>query len=164
MIPHPPKMVLPVAVLTTLLALPASGAAQATATFESGGDDAQAVRDVVATFHDALATGDAEGALALLADDATVLEGGNLETRDEYAEHHLPADMAFAQAVPRERGEVDVTVEGRVAWATSTSTVEGSYRGREIASRTAELMVLRQEAGSWRIVAIHWSSRSLRRG
>ncbi len=67
--------------------------------------------------------------------------------------------MAFAQAVPRERGPLSVMVRGDVAWATSTSRVQGTYRDREIDARGAELAVLTRHGGQWRIEAIHWSSR-----
>ena len=123
--------------------------------------------DVAATverFHRALADGDSAAALRLLADDAVVLESGEVETRDQYRSHHLPADIAFARAVKSERGAVRVTVRGDVAWATSASSTKGEYRGRAIDSAGAELMVLVRGAdGGWRIAAIHWSSHARRR-
>lgn len=121
--------------------------------------DSAAVAAVVAAFHDALSAGDGDGALSLLTEYGRVLEGGGVETRDEYAEHHLPADTAFAQAVTRERGEVEVVVRGDVAWAVSTRRASGTWRERSIDSRTAELMVLERRPDGWRISAIHWSSR-----
>lgn len=121
--------------------------------------DSAAVSNVVAAFHEALASGDGERALSLLTDRARVLEGGGVETRDEYADHHLPADMAFAQAVTRERGDVEIVVRGDVAWAVSTSRAVGTWRERSIDSRTAELVVLERRPQGWRISAIHWSSR-----
>lgn len=124
--------------------------------------DSAAVAAVVQAYHDALAAADSTAALALLAEDAMILESGGVETRTEYRSHHLPGDMAFAAAVPRERGPIQVTVDGRIAWAVSTSSTTGSYRGRDIDSRGAELMVLSRESDGWRIRAIHWSSRSAR--
>ena len=108
-------------------------------------------------FHDALETGDREAALAMLAPDVRILEGGGVETKDHYASGHLGADMAFAQAVPAERGEATVRIVGDVAWVTSTSTRQGEYRGREIDSRGAELAILRRIDGEWKIVALSWS-------
>lgn len=124
--------------------------------------DSADVAAVVDRFHEALASGDSAAAMALLADDATVLESGGVETRAEYAGHHLGADMEFASAVARDRGDVSVTVEGDVAWTVSTSTAEGEFRGRGIRSQGAELMVLRRGPEGWKIAAIHWSSRPLR--
>jgi len=100
--------------------------------------------------------------LALLAPDAVVLESGASETRSEYRGHHLPSDMAFARAVRSTRSPIRVVVRGDAAWATSTSTSQGSYRGRPVNSTGAELMVLTREPAGWVIRAIHWSSRQRR--
>lgn len=124
--------------------------------------DSAAVARSVDRFHQALATGDSATALALLAPDAVILESGGVETRAEYRGHHLPGDIAFARAVPRQRSEIRVRVEGNAAWATSTSTVQGEFRGRQINSQGAQLMVLRRTADGWRIAAVHWSSRARR--
>jgi ketosteroid isomerase-like protein len=127
------------------------------------GDSASVAAAVVA-YHAALESGDSAAALALLAPDAVVLESGGAETRDEYRGHHLPGDIGFARAVRAERTPVRVTVQGDAAWAWSTSTTQGEYRGRPIDSVGAELMVLARGAdGRWLIRAIHWSSRARRR-
>ena len=58
--------------------------------------------------------------------------------------------MRFSQAVPRERGEIQVKLPGDVAWAYSTSITQGRIGDREINSQGAELMVLgrsRRSAG-----------------
>lgn len=124
--------------------------------------DSAAVVAVVDRYHRALADGDTVTALSLLATDAMILESGDVETRDEYRSHHLPADIQFAQAVPSPRGPVRVAIRGAVAWAISTSTTQGVYHGRAIDSQGAELMVVTRENDGWRIRAIHWSSHALR--
>jgi ketosteroid isomerase-like protein len=124
--------------------------------------DSAAVAEIVHRFHAALEAGDSATALRLLADDAIVLESGGVETKEEYRSHHLPGDIAFARAVARETGPVRVVVRGDVAWATSTSTMRGTYRDRPVNSQGVELMVLERTPEGWRIAAIHWSSRALR--
>lgn len=124
--------------------------------------DSAAVSSVVTAFHAALAAGDSAAALGLLAEDALVLESGGLETRSEYREHHLPADIGFASAVPGIRTPVRVVVLGDVAWVVGTSRTTGTYRDRPVNSAGAELMVLSRESNGWRIRAIHWSSRTVR--
>jgi ketosteroid isomerase-like protein len=124
--------------------------------------DSAAVAAVVERFHSALAAGDSIGALAMLAPDAVILENGAVETKEEYRSHHLPSDIAFARAVPSERSPLRVAVRGDVAWATSTSGARGEFRGRQINSQGAELMVLTRTPEGWKISAIHWSSRTLR--
>ena len=121
--------------------------------------DREAAAKVVQTYHEALAGGDEKAAMQLLAADAVILEGGGLETREEYLSHHLTDDIRFAQAVPSRRSPVQVTVNGDVAWATSTSETQGSFRNRAIDIVGAELMVLTRTDTGWVIRAIHWSSR-----
>ena len=126
--------------------------------------DSGDVAAIVSRYHAALASGDSSGALALLSDDAVILESGSAETRDEYRAHHLPADIEFARALPSQRAAITVRVRGDVAWASSTSTTQGEFRGRTVNSSGAELMVLSRERDGWKIRAIHWSSRTRRPG
>ncbi len=124
--------------------------------------DSADVATMMARFQSALASGDSAVALALLAPDAVILESGGVETRDDYRAHHLPADIAFARAVRGVRSPLRVYVQGDVAWATSTSTAQGEFRGRAVNSVAAELVVLTRTNEGWRIRAIHWSSRTRR--
>lgn len=125
------------------------------------GDSAEVAR-VVTAYHHAMSQGDSAAALALLSSDAVILESGGVETRDEYRSHHLPADIAFAMAVAGQRSSPRVSVRGDVAWAWSTSSSQGEFRGRPVNSAGAELMVLTRTPGGWKINAIHWSSRARR--
>jgi ketosteroid isomerase-like protein len=126
--------------------------------------DLAAIEAVVDAYHTALAKGDRDSVGRLLADEVMILESGGSEDRGHYLEHHLPGDMAFAAAVERVRGDLQIQIIGDVAWVTSTSTTKGTYREREIDSVGAELMVLAREDDGWRIRAIHWSSRPNRGG
>jgi ketosteroid isomerase-like protein len=124
--------------------------------------DSLDVANVVRAYDRALRTGDSTAALALLADDAVILESGGMETRDEYRSHHLPSDIEFARAVQGTQSPLRVRVRGDVAWVTSTSVVQGQFRGRPVNSAGAELMILTRGASGWKIAAIHWSSRARR--
>ncbi len=110
-------------------------------------------------FHEALRRGDAEAAMKLLAPDATILESGASQTREEYAREHLGEDIAFAKATSSTRLTVNVGQEGKAAWTTSTYRTSGSFEGKPIDSIGAELVVLTQTPEGWRIRSIHWSSR-----
>jgi hypothetical protein len=127
-----------------------------------GRSDSAAVADVIERFHAALAAGDSNAALALLAPDVTILESGGVENLEEYRSHHLPGDIAFARAVSRARTPITVRLAGEAAWATSTGTTQGEFRGRSINSTGAELVVLSRSERGWLIRAIHWSSRPRR--
>jgi ketosteroid isomerase-like protein len=149
-----------VAVATlTLLVISADLHAQQEAT--TAADSASVVR-VIHQFHAALEAGDSAAVLQLLSDDAVILESGDVETKQEYRSHHLPSDIAFARAVPRQTGPITVTVRGDVAWASSTGVARGRYRDRDVNSQSAELVVLQRRGDAWEISAIHWSSRTLR--
>lgn len=119
----------------------------------------ESVVAVVLAFHHALASGDAERAVLLLAPDAKILEGGSLESRGEYVEHHLIEDIKFAKAVPSRSGPLDVAINGDVAWVSSTSESKGTYDNKSISLTSAELVVLTRSSTGWLIRAIHWSSR-----
>jgi ketosteroid isomerase-like protein len=121
--------------------------------------DSADVLAVAAKFHASLAAGDSAGALALLATDVTILESGGIETLADYRAHHLSADIEYAKAVPSQRTVTLVRVIGDVAWVSATSTTQGEFRGRPVNSAGAELMVLSRDRGTWKIRAIHWSSR-----
>ena len=145
------------AAATLALAAPAVAGAQDHAAHHAA--DSAEVAATVDRFHRALASADRAGALALLTPDVQVLESGGVEDRAEYRSHHLGSDIEFARAVPSQRGPTRVRVQGDVAWATSTSTTQGTFRDRPVNSAGAELMVLVRTPQGWRIAAIHWSSR-----
>lgn len=123
--------------------------------------DSVAILGTVTAFHAALAAGDSAAALALLAPDAVILEAGELETRAQYAAHHLGADIELSRAVPSRRVTSQVHQHDAIAWVASTSTTQGTFRDRSVASQGAELMVLGRTDHGWLIRAIHWSSRRM---
>jgi ketosteroid isomerase-like protein len=143
-------------IAASLLGLAASGGLHAQ---EALGSDSATVATVIRGFHDALEQGDSAKALALLGMDARILEAGNVETRAQYAAHHLANDMAAARALEGDHTIQQLSVSGDAAWAVSRYTSRGSLGGRQVDSEGAELTVLRRTEISWEIQAIHWSSR-----
>jgi uncharacterized protein (TIGR02246 family) len=118
---------------------------------------------VVDAFHAALGSGDADAVLALLTEDVVVLETGGAErSREEYASHHLPADMTFAAATVNEVTRRAAWVEGDIAWVLTEGRTTGTFNDRPINSLGAETMILHRTADGWRIRHIHWSSRNAR--
>ncbi len=107
----------------------------------------------------ALRAGDETVLRALLAPDVIIAEGGGAErSAEEYAGHHMPADMAFTAAVEFALKKRDVIAGDGLATVISESQIHGDYKGEKIHSRMMETMVLRRIDGRWRIVHIHWSS------
>lgn len=138
--------------LCLVLLCPAAAGAQSPA------DASASAEAVVRSFHDALRSGNVALVEQLLAADAVVIEGGRIESRDEYLAHHLPADIEFAKAVPSRRIDVRSTRQGATAWVRSASTAKGMFHDRPIDLAGAELIVLSRSGPSWKIRAIHWSS------
>jgi len=117
----------------------------------------------VDAFHAALENGDTGAALALLADDVLILEGGSAErSKAEYAASHLAADAEFSAAVPNVRTHRTVRAVGDSAWVASEGRTQGQFNGRPINSLSAETIVLQRDAAGWRITHIHWSSQPVR--
>ncbi|MEN8143869.1 MAG: DUF4440 domain-containing protein [Gemmatimonadota bacterium] len=117
------------------------------------------VRATVEAFKQALRSGDAEGALALLHSEVLVYEAGHAETRDEYAEGHLAADISFLQAVESTTTQERVNLSGDMALYASEYASKGEFRGRDIDSNGTETIVLVRSDDDWKILHIHWSSR-----
>jgi ketosteroid isomerase-like protein len=117
----------------------------------------------VDSFHAALARKDRAAALALLAPDVVIFEGGGAEmSRDEYAHHHLGGDMEFVAATKTEIVDRRTGGSSELAWVITRSKTTGTFQGKAVASAGTETMLLGRDAqGDWRIVHIHWSSRRL---
>lgn len=149
-------------VVACVAMLVAAPAAMAQATGHHEAPDSAAIVSVVERFHAALARGDSADAASLLDPSAVVLESGAHESRSDYLAHHLPADIAFARAVPSTRRLRHVRFTRDAAWVVSTSRTTGRFNDRPVDSDGAELMVLTRTSSGWRIAAIHWSSRRSR--
>lgn len=120
-------------------------------------------QEVVEAFHAALDRGDEAAVRALLLPDVYIAESGGVErSMEEYAGHHMPADMAFSEAVSRNVTEMRGLESGDLAVFMSEAVSHGAFRGSEIHSRTMETMVVRRTDAGWRIAHIHWSSAPIR--
>lgn len=98
--------------------------------------------------------------LSLTTTDVTIYESGDAEnSRDEYAEHHLDADMSFARATTTTIEDRRIVDLGETALVLSRTATTGSFEGKPVPSKGVETMVLRKVDGAWRIAPIHWSSR-----
>lgn len=115
--------------------------------------------EAVEAFHAALAAGDSATVEQLLAPDVIIFESGGAERSfEEYAGHHLPADMEFSRAVASTLGVQTERIFGDTAVILSERTSHGEFRGRQVHSRMVETMILRKGDDHWRITHIHWSS------
>lgn len=65
---------------------------------QSGSIDTAGITAAVEGFHRSLVQGNRAAALALLAEDAAILESAEAQTLAEYERNHLAEDIAFARA------------------------------------------------------------------
>lgn len=130
------------------------GAEPAGAPGSLAADDPVAAIDA---FHAALRSGDGDAALARLHPKATILEGGQIETRAEYAGHHLGADMAFSAGTRTERLAREQNVAGDQAVVRTRSRIHGQFNGRPVDMVMQELVTLHRGAQGWLITHIQWA-------
>lgn len=116
--------------------------------------------ETVAAFHQALAEGKAEPAGALLAPDIQIYESGYVErSRDEYAGHHLPADIGFARDTSSKVLKQSERIAGELAVVMQESETSGKYKGTKVHLFGTETVVLERRGEQWIITHLHWSSR-----
>jgi ketosteroid isomerase-like protein len=109
-------------------------------------------------FQAALQHGDRAAVLALLAAEARISEGGHTQTRDEYAADHLGADIAFlktARITPVSLGSMPM---GDTAMVGSESDLQATVKGKPAMLRSREMLNLRKDGDSWKIVSVQWQT------
>lgn len=115
---------------------------------------------VAGAFGAALAAGDEAMVRKLLASDVLIYESGGQEASlEEYAAHHMKADMAFlagaqAHVLERKHGSND-----DLAWVATRSRITGTHKDKPVDILSTETLVLKRMPGGWRIVHVQWSSR-----
>jgi ketosteroid isomerase-like protein len=119
------------------------------------------VAAVLESFYGAIKRGDPKAAMSVIAPDAMFVESGKLETRAQYEENHLPADIDFEKQVTGKRDPLRITFKDDAAWVIATTTYDGTFEGAPVQFVSAQLMVLTRDADAWKIRSIHWSSRPL---
>ena len=120
----------------------------------------EAVIQSLSSFHQAIVENDSQKARELLSDSVRILEGGGIETKQEYLSHHFHSDGKFLSAMKREVESQNVKIEGNTAWISTQTHTWGTYSDRKLDLNSLELAVLKKEEGHWQITALHWSSAS----
>jgi len=117
------------------------------------------VLEALDNFKTAIIENDSEAASNVMADDALILDGSGMETKEEYLSHHFHSDGKFLKAMNRKILTQKISIEGNTAWVSTVSSMKGTYSEREIDLTSLELAVLKKAGSDWKITAIHWSSR-----
>jgi uncharacterized protein (TIGR02246 family) len=152
--------------LTALLSLPLTAGAhdskQDVSTKTGAVDDTtKPVVAVVDQFSTALRAADYQSVRNLLDDDVLILESGGAErSREEYMSDHAIQDALFLRDARSEIKHRTVRVAGGLAWVGTESELHAMHDGKPMTLLSTETMVLKQTNGDWRIVHIHWSSRT----
>src|SRR5690625_4707785 len=118
---------------------------------------------VAERFNTALSSGDLATVESLLAANVLILESGGAErSREEYMGHHAISDAAFLKDAHRQLLRQRARAAGEFAWVGTESELHAQKDGEPLTVQSTETMVLKQTADGWRIVHIHWSSRTRR--
>lgn len=125
----------------------------------------QEVIGVVESFGKALKAADMATITRLLDEQVLILESGGAErSREEYLGHHAISDAAFLGGATVTTKERRAQVHGDTAWVGTESEILAGQGGDARTLLSTETMVLRRQAGDWKIVHIHWSSRPKKAG
>ena len=81
-------------------------------------------------------------------------------SRNEYAAHHLKSDLKFMREMTYTLERQSGDSVGDLAWVASEATLTGESQGKAVNLSSTESLVLKKTQAGWRIVHIHWSSRS----
>jgi ketosteroid isomerase-like protein len=129
----------------------------------SVGQPSASEKNVIKTldaFHQAIFENDSQAAKNLLSESVRILEGGNIETKEEYLSHHFHSDGKFLSAMKQKVESQTVTIEGNTAWVSTQTHTWGTYSDSKLDLNSLELAVLKKGEGNWQITALHWSSAS----
>ncbi|MCI2283719.1 nuclear transport factor 2 family protein [Colwellia sp. MSW7] len=125
---------------------------------ENSGAETDAGKAII-EFHKALKLGHKKKARSLLDDNVIIFEGGGVEkSADEYANHHMLADMKYLAKIKTEVLTHNVKIVGDMAYSMSQTKSTGQVKGKYINSEGMESMVLQKNNNKWKIVHIHWSN------
>jgi len=150
------RHIVPIAALLMLPLL-----AQAEAPTIDVPEDAKAAVATVDRFFTALKAGELEKAGAELDPDVLILESGGAErSAVEYLGGHAKGDAAFLNDAHHELLRRKARTSGKFAWVASESELHVQRDGKPATIVSTETMVLRSDHAGWKIVHIHWSSRT----
>jgi hypothetical protein len=123
--------------------------------------DARAAVEAVDRFSAALVSGNLVAAGAELAPEVLILEAGGAErSAGEYLGGHAKGDAAFLKQAHVQLLRRTASVHGDLVWVASESELHVSRDGKPVTVLSAETMLVRRSEEGWKIVHIHWSSRT----
>ena len=125
------------------------------------GENLEDPTDFAEAFHKAMKSGNKEEVLAFFDPELSIFESGIAETSlEEYASHHLEADLEFNSSTKRKVIDQNVWVSGDTAWILTRFRTKGKFRGTRIDISGVETMNLVRRPEGWRIIHAHWSHKT----
>ena len=124
--------------------------------------DEQKVKDVLASYKNALEKLDLKGTDALFVSNSQIIESGKVEgTYQDYLPHHIGPELGDFVSFKFDPYNVVVTITGDYAFAVETYnyTIVLKKDNSEIKRRGVASSFLKKENGQWKIVHMHNSSR-----
>ncbi len=107
-----------------------------------------------------LKLGDTELVRTILDPAVLIFESGGMESSlEEYASHHMGADMTFMANMSREIISRKVLKQDEICVIATQARLFGTYHDKEIDITSDETLVLERKEQGWRVTHIHWSSR-----
>jgi hypothetical protein len=123
-----------------------------------------AAKDAVSAvdrFNNALKAGQFDKAGAELDANVLILESGGIErSAAEYLGGHAIGDAAFLKGVHVQLMSRTARANSDMAWVGSVSELHTKKDGKMITILSTESVVLKRTDKTWKIVHIHWSSRT----
>ena len=109
-------------------------------------------------FDAAIGSGDQDAVRSLLHESVLIYEGGKVEASlEEYAAHHMQADMAYMAGIDREILSRTVFEDNGIAVVTTQYRMTGMYKDQPVDRIALETLVMRDIGEGWKIVHVHWS-------
>lgn len=109
-------------------------------------------------FAAAISNGQESEIRAVLHESVLIYEGGKVEASlDEYAAHHMQADMDYMAGIEKEILSRTVFEDNGLAVVTTQYRMTGQYNNRPVDRVSLETLVMRDAGEGWKIVHVHWS-------
>lgn len=127
-------------------------------------EDVSGAEDVLVAYRTALTARDAQAMAALFIQDSAIFENGKAEgTFSNYMEHHLGPELDAITSFTFGEPTVAVARMGHMAYGRETYTYRIELAdGRVVEREGVATSVLVHDAGGWKIVQYHSSSRAPR--
>lgn len=121
--------------------------------------------EAIESFRQALVAGRGDAALAWLHPQATIIEGGQVQSVTEYENSgHLQSDMAFLGQVEAERLAREVKPGDGQATIETRQRLRGQIDGQSVDVISTETATLVETQDGWKIMHLAWSSQPFSAG